>query len=109
MRRARRTPSPTVPASRRSTCGKRRSRRVFEAMIQRHRQSEMIRFHLPADAVERVAFAYSPLFESVLSLHVLVEPGHHSLQHDWVRRMRYLPDGVRRDVRTFAFAYRSYI
>jgi DNA-binding transcriptional ArsR family regulator len=82
---------------------------VFEAMIQRHRQSEMIRFHLPADAVERVAFAYSPLFECVLSLHVLVEPGHHSLQHEWVRRMRDLPDRARRDVRTFAFAYRSYI
>ena len=69
----------------------------------------MIRFRLPAGAVERVSFAYSPLFECVLSLHVLVEPGHHSLQHEWVRRMRNLPDRVRRDVHTFAFAYRSYI
>ena len=69
----------------------------------------MIRFHLPARAVERVAFAYSPLFECVLSLHVLVEAAHHSLQHEWVRRMRNLPDRVRRDVHTFAFAYRSYI
>ena len=69
----------------------------------------MIRFHLPARAVDRVAFAYSPLFECVLSLHVLVEAAHHSLQHEWVRRMRNLPDGVRRDVHTFSFAYRSYI
>lgn len=69
----------------------------------------MIRFHLPAHAVDRVAFAYSPLFEAVLSLHVLVEPSHHPLQHDWVRRMRDLPERVRRDVHAFAFAYRGYI
>jgi DNA-binding transcriptional ArsR family regulator len=69
----------------------------------------MIRFHLPASAVERVAFAYSPLFEAVLSLHVLVEPKHHPLQHDWVRRMRELPDDLRRDIHAFAFAYRSYV
>ena len=69
----------------------------------------MIRFHLPAGAVERVAFAYSPLFEAVLSLHVLVEPQHHPLQHEWVRRMRTLPGRLRRDVHAFAFAYRGYI
>jgi DNA-binding transcriptional ArsR family regulator len=69
----------------------------------------MIRFHLPASAIERLAFAYSPLFEAVLSLHVLVEPKHHPLQHDWVRRMRQLPDRLRRDVHAFAFAYRSYL
>jgi DNA-binding transcriptional ArsR family regulator len=69
----------------------------------------VIRFHLPASAVERVGFAYSPLFEAVLSLHVLVEPAHHPLQHDWVRRMRHLPGDVRRDVRAFSFAYRGYV
>ena len=69
----------------------------------------MIRFHLPAGAVERVAFAYSPLFEAVLSLHVLVEPQHHPLQHEWGRRMRALPGRLRRDVHAFAFAYRGYI
>ena len=31
-----------------------------------------IRFQLPAEAVERVAHAYSPLLEAVLSLHVVV-------------------------------------
>lgn len=69
----------------------------------------MIRFHLPAGAVERLAFAYSPLFEAVLSLHVLVEPKHHPLQHDWVRRQRDLPARLRRDINAFAFAYRAYI
>jgi DNA-binding transcriptional ArsR family regulator len=69
----------------------------------------MIRFHLPPHAVERLAFAYSPLFEAVLSLHVLVEPKHHPLQHNWVRRMRHLPSRLRRDVHAFAFAYRSYV
>jgi DNA-binding transcriptional ArsR family regulator len=69
----------------------------------------MIRFHLPASAVERVAFAYSPLFEAVLSLHVLVEPKHHPLQHEWVRGMAGLPAGLRREIRAFAFAYRGYV
>ena len=65
----------------------------------------MIRFHPPTRAVERLVFAYAP----VLSLHVLVEPNHHPLQHDWVRRMRDLPERLRRDVHAFAFAYRGYI
>lgn len=69
----------------------------------------MIRFQLPAGAVDRVRFAYSPLFEAVLSLHVLVEPNHHPLQHDWVRRMRSLPERLRRDLHAFAFAYRDYL
>jgi DNA-binding transcriptional ArsR family regulator len=69
----------------------------------------VIRFRIPSTGVERLAFAYSPLFEAVLSLHVLVEPKHHPLQHDWVRRMRDLPDRLRRDIHAFAFAYRSYI
>ena len=44
-----------------------------------------IRFAVPAeDAPDRIAFAYSPLQEAVLSLHVLVAPTHHALQHDWV-------------------------
>jgi hypothetical protein len=38
-----------------------------------------IRFCLPATAVENVGFAYSPLLEAVLSLHVLVRPKHHAL------------------------------
>ena len=68
-----------------------------------------IRFRLPAGAIERVSHAYSPLLEAVLSLHVLVEPKHHPLQHPWVRRMRRLPSPLRRAIEDFSFAYRQYI
>jgi DNA-binding transcriptional ArsR family regulator len=64
-----------------------------------------IRFALPRDAVERVAFAYSPLLEAVLSLHVLVGPKHHALQHRWVLASRGLPPGLRRRIADLAFAY----
>jgi DNA-binding transcriptional ArsR family regulator len=66
-----------------------------------------IRFHLPADAPERVAFAYSPLLEAALSLHVLVEPKHHPLQHEWVRAMRALKPAIRREIAAFSFLYRG--
>lgn len=65
-----------------------------------------IRFAVPADAPERLAFAYSPLLEAVLSLHVLIAPKHHPLQHEWVRRMRLLPPSLRRRIADFGFAYR---
>ena len=65
-----------------------------------------IRFHLPAFAAERLSFAYSPLVEAVLSLHVLVEPKHHPLQHEFVRRMRSLSPALRRRISELAFAYR---
>jgi DNA-binding transcriptional ArsR family regulator len=55
---------------------------------------------------ERIAFAYSPLLESVLSLHVLVGPKHHALQHAWVRGMRALPTKLRGQIEAFAFLYR---
>lgn len=67
-----------------------------------------ITFRLPPEAVERVSFTYSPLLETVLSLHVLVEPKHHPLQHQWVRRMQSLAPSLKRDIRELAFAYRSY-
>jgi DNA-binding transcriptional ArsR family regulator len=65
-----------------------------------------IRFHIPAFAVERLSFAYSPLVEAVLSLHVLVEPKHHPLQHEFVRRMRSLSPSLRRRIGELAFVYR---
>ena len=46
-----------------------------------------VRFNIPAFAVERLSFAYSPLVEAVLSLHVLMEPKHHPLQHEFVLRL----------------------
>jgi DNA-binding transcriptional ArsR family regulator len=66
-----------------------------------------LRFAVPTHAHGRLAFAYSPLLEAVLSLHVLVEPKHHPLQHEWVRRMRGLPPELRRRIADFAFAYRE--
>lgn len=56
-----------------------------------------------------MAFAYSPLLECVLSLHVLVEPKHHPLQHPWVRRMRRLPAPLKRRIADFSFVYRQLV
>jgi DNA-binding transcriptional ArsR family regulator len=67
-----------------------------------------IRFVLPEQEAEAVAFAYSPVVEAVLSLHVLVAPKHHPLQHAWVRRMRALDPALRGEIRAFAFAYRDH-
>ena len=42
----------------------------------------------------------------MLSLHVLVEPKHHPLQHEFVRRMRSLSSALRRRIGELAFVYR---
>ena len=42
----------------------------------------------------------------MLSLHVLVEPKHHALQHDWVRAARSLRSGLRREIAALSFLYR---
>ena len=42
----------------------------------------------------------------MLSLHVLVEPKHHALQHDWVRAMRTLSPPLRREISELSFLYR---
>ena len=65
-----------------------------------------IRFHLAADDEAALAFAASPLLEAVLSLHVLSEPRHHALQHEWVRAMRTLPRALRRELTALSFLYR---
>lgn len=64
-----------------------------------------IRFQLSAEAPDRVSFAYSPLLEAVLSLHVLVQPKHHPLQHPWVRAMRRLDPALRREIEACSFLY----
>jgi len=69
----------------------------------------MIRIALPGQPEESVAFAVSPLLECVLSLHVLLGPKHHALQHEWVRRMRGLDPELRRAVEAFGFVYRVHI
>jgi DNA-binding transcriptional ArsR family regulator len=68
-----------------------------------------IRFHLPSHATEHIAFAYSPLLEAVLSLHVLVEPKHHPVQHAFVRHARFLSSGLKREIAAFSFALRAYM
>jgi DNA-binding transcriptional ArsR family regulator len=68
----------------------------------------VIVFRVPPAAVERVGFSYSPALEAVLSLHVLVEPKHHPVQHEWVRAMRRLSPALKREIDVFAFAYRAY-
>lgn len=65
-----------------------------------------IRFVLGPDEDGSLAFGSSPLLETVLSLHVLAEPRHHALQHGWVRAMRRLPAGLRREIATLSFLYR---
>ena len=65
-------------------------------------------FRVPASAAERVGFSYSPSLEAVLSLHVLVEPKHHPVQHGWVRAMRGLSPALKREIDVFAFAFRAY-
>jgi DNA-binding transcriptional ArsR family regulator len=65
-----------------------------------------IRFELAADDEAGLAFAASPLLETVLSLHVLAEPRHHALQHGWVRAMRGLRPALRREIATLSFLYR---
>src|SRR5258707_13268759 len=69
----------------------------------------MIRIALPAQPQEHVAFAVSPLLECVLSLHVLLGPKHHALQHAWVRRARALDPELRREIEAFGFVYRPQI
>ena len=69
----------------------------------------MIRVVLPAQAEEHISFAMSPLLECVLSLHVLVGPKHHALQHAWVRRMRRLDPALRRRIDYFGFVYRTHL
>jgi DNA-binding transcriptional ArsR family regulator len=65
-----------------------------------------IRFQLAEDDEAALGFAASPLLEAVLSLHVLAEPKHHALQHEWVRAMRKLPASLRRELTALSFLYR---
>src|SRR3954449_12332651 len=65
----------------------------------------MIRFELAPDEQAGLAFACSPLLETVLSLHVLVEPRHHALQNGWVRAMRSLPTGLKREIAELSFLF----
>jgi len=65
-----------------------------------------LRFDFGDDPEASLAFAYSPLLEAVLSLHVLTVPKHHALQHQWVRSMRSLPPALKREITALSFLYR---
>jgi DNA-binding transcriptional ArsR family regulator len=82
---------------------------IRSTVLPKRRSDAVIRISLPEHPAEHVAFAYSPLLECVLSLHVLVGPKHHALQHEWVRRMRSLDPELRREIDSFAFLYRWHL
>lgn len=59
-----------------------------------------VSFRLPsASALDLVGFAWSPLFEAVLSLPVLVEPKRTPLHLPWARRCRDLPPDLLDEIR----------
>jgi DNA-binding transcriptional ArsR family regulator len=72
-------------------------------------ESRVIRILFPEHPVEHLAFSTSPALEAVLSLHVLVGPKHHALQHAWVRQMRSLDPALKRRIEAFAFLYRWHV
>ena len=63
----------------------------------------MIRIRFEGGSEQHVVIGYSPLFETALSLHVLVAPKDHALAHPWVRRMRTLDPELKRRVLAFGF------
>ena len=68
----------------------------------------MIGFELnPRDPLQ-VGFGYSPAYEAVASIHVLLDPKHHPLQLPWVRRCRSLSPELKREIQTWAFVFRGY-
>ena len=64
-----------------------------------------IRVHVPVSHAGLVHVAPAPLVETVLSLHVLMHPKEHPLQHPWIRNMRTLSPALKREIRAFWFLY----
>jgi DNA-binding transcriptional ArsR family regulator len=69
----------------------------------------VIRLGLPSSAANWLAIVYSPVIETIFSLHVLTKPRHHPLQHEWVRSSSRLPAELRRRIAEFAWAYDGYM
>ncbi len=65
----------------------------------------MIALRVPESPGEVVHVAPAPLAEAVLSLHVLMHPKEHPLQHPWIRQMRRLSAPLKREIRAFGFLY----
>ncbi len=64
-----------------------------------------IRLRVPESHAGLVHVAPAPLAEALLSLHVLMHPKEHPLQHPWIRRMRTLSPALKREIRAFSFLY----
>jgi DNA-binding transcriptional ArsR family regulator len=64
-----------------------------------------IRVHVPEEITGLVHVAPAPLVETMLSLHVLMHPKEHPLQHPWIRQMRTLSPALKREIRAFWFLY----
>ena len=64
-----------------------------------------IRIKIPEWPNGLVHVAPAPFAEAVLSLHVLMYPKEHPLQHPWIREMRSLSAGLKREIRAFGFLY----
>lgn len=67
-----------------------------------------IRFHLSSITNAQIASGYSPLLEALISLHSVLEPKHHPIQHPWARRTRGLPARLREELRGFGFLFDGY-
>lgn len=61
----------------------------------------------PRDPLQ-IGFGYSPVFEAVASIHVLLDPKHHPLQLPWVRRCRSLSPELKREIHNWGFAFSGY-
>ena len=66
-----------------------------------------IKLRLPAVDADHVVVGVSTMSEACASLHVLLHPWAHPVQHPWVREMRSLPADLKRDVRAWGFVYDS--
>jgi DNA-binding transcriptional ArsR family regulator len=65
-----------------------------------------VAFRLPSDRpLGLVQFAWSPLFEAVLSLPVVVHPKRIPMHLPWARRCRELPDELRTEIRALSGAF----
>lgn len=65
----------------------------------------MIALRVPDPPDGLVHVGPAPLAEALLSLHVLMYPKEHPLQHPWVREMRTLSPALKREIRSFGFLY----
>jgi DNA-binding transcriptional ArsR family regulator len=64
-----------------------------------------IRLRIDPDQPAFVRVRPAALMEAVTSLHVLLYPKRHPLQHPWIRGARSLSAALKREIRAFAFLY----